>query len=215
MKRLVFFFIIFVFIFIAASASWYAGKLHTHAAAASTSTHMEIKDAKLKASLDAKARDALSFCQNNNLNTQYCFLLNMRIESGKQRFFVYDMQRNGTIKAGLVTHGSCNTSWLNGRKYSNNLGCGCTSLGKYKIGNPYHGRFGLAYKLFGLEASNSNAYSRFVVLHSMTCIPEQEVYPYPICQSEGCPAVAASFLKEIANIIDASKDKQILLWIYE
>ncbi len=215
MKRLVFLAPLFLFLFIAASANWYVGKLHIHSKESSNSASLVIKDDKLKSTLDSKARDALSFCQNNSLNTQYCFLIDMRIESGRQRFFVYDMKKNTITKAGLVTHGSCNTSWLKGRKYSNSMGCGCTSLGKYKIGNPYHGRFGLAYKLYGLDVSNSNAYNRFVVLHSMTCIPEQEVYPYPICQSEGCPSVAPTFLKELANIIDASKDKQVLLWIYE
>jgi hypothetical protein len=150
----------------------------------------------------------------NKFNTQFCFLADMEIASGKQRFFVYDMKKNTVWATGLVTHGRCNQDWLTGRKYGNTVGCGCTSLGKYRVGNPYQGRFGLAYKLYGLDATNSNAYGRFVVLHSMQCVPETAVDPYPICQSDGCPTISPGFLKELASLIDGSK-QPVLLWIYE
>jgi len=138
----------------------------------------------------------------------------MSIASGKQRFFVYDLKNDNILKAGLVTHGRCNQNWLAGRKYANEPGCGCTSLGKYKVGNAYRGEFGLAYKLYGLDATNSNAYARFVVLHSMQCVPEKEVDPYPICQSDGCPTVSPGLLQELALLIEQSKDP-VLLWIFE
>ncbi len=104
------------------------------------------------------------------------------------------------LSSSLVAHGRCNETWLKGRKYGNDEGCGCSSLGKYKIGNPYHGRFGLAYKLHGLDATNNNAFKRYVVLHSHECVPNNEVAPYPICQSDGCPTVSAAFLKQLAGI---------------
>lgn len=64
-------------------------------------------------------------------------------------------------------------------------GSGCTSLGKYKIGGAYQGQFGLAYKLYGLDSTNSNAYQRNVVLHAYDRVPDNEVYK-EICQSSGC-----------------------------
>ena len=76
-----------------------------------------------------------------------CFLLDMSLPSGQNRFFVYDLKKDTLQNSGLVTHGRCNQYWLEGRKYGNTVGCGCTSLGKYKIGYSYNGRFGLAYQV--------------------------------------------------------------------
>ena len=161
---------------------------------------------------NATINEALQFCKGKQFNTEVAFLINMEIESGENRFFVVDLASKKILKSGLVTHGRCNQNWLVGRKYGNAVGCGCTSLGKYKIGKPYHGRFGLAYKLYGLDSTNNNAFARFVVLHSHECVPEKEVAPAPICQSDGCPTVAPAFLKELAAVIDKS-ERPVLLWI--
>ncbi|MBY0537034.1 MAG: murein L,D-transpeptidase catalytic domain family protein [Chitinophagaceae bacterium] len=161
---------------------------------------------------NSQISEALAYCKQKQFNTSIAFLINMDLESGENRFFVVDLASKKVLKAGLVTHGRCNQSWLVGRKYGNEVGCGCTSLGKYKIGKPYKGRFGLAYKLYGLEETNNNAFARFVVLHSHECVPEKEVAPAPICQSDGCPTVAPAFLKELAAVIDKS-ERPVLLWI--
>ncbi|MBX3256510.1 MAG: murein L,D-transpeptidase catalytic domain family protein [Chitinophagaceae bacterium] len=147
-------------------------------------------------------------------NTRTGFLVDMSLPSGENRFFIMNLEKDSVIDAGLVTHGRCNEDWLNGRKYSNKPGSGCTSLGRYKIGASYQGRFGLAYKLHGLDSSNSNAFRRYVVLHSHNCVPDKETQPFPICQSDGCPTVSPSFLKKLQQIMDAS-EKPVVLWIYE
>lgn len=162
----------------------------------------------------AKAALARQFAVSKKYNTRICFLIDMSLSSGKNRFFIYDLRHDSIINSGLVTHGRCNEVWLNGRKYSNQVGSGCTSPGRYKIGNSYSGKFGLAYKLYGLDSTNSNAFKRYVVLHSHECVPENEVEPMPICQSDGCPTVSPAFLKTAAKYIDAS-GKPLLLWIYD
>jgi hypothetical protein len=111
-----------------------------------------------------------------------------------------------------VTHGS-GRNVLSSIQFSNSANSLCTSLGKYKIGNSYNGKFGLAFKLYGLDATNSNAYNRFVVLHAHTCVPNAETAPLPICESWGCPTVAPLFLKELKQYIDRS-EKPVLLDIY-
>ena len=212
MKRFLLYLLFGLLLFLTGSAAWYYSKLHrpatgSHAIAAGS--HI---DKATLGKLDDHAQEAIGFATQNHFNTDVCFFVDMGVESGKSRFFVYDMKKKQVSGKGLVTHGCCNKDWLTGRQYGNVVGCGCTSLGKYKIGNPYKGKFGLAYKLYGLDSSNSNAYSRFVVLHSMKCVPEQEVAPYPICQSDGCPTVSPGFLQQLAGIIDASH-KPVLLWI--
>jgi uncharacterized protein YxeA len=161
----------------------------------------------------SKANSAKQFAKKNKYNEQVCFLIDMKIRSGAERFFVYDLKADTVVTSGVVTHGRCNERWLVGRKYGNEPGCGCTSLGKYKIGNAYNGRFGLAYKLHGLESTNNKAYERFVVLHAHECVPEEEVWS-EICQSDGCPTVSPGFLQQLKKIINTSR-QPVLLWIYE
>lgn len=146
----------------------------------------------------------------NGFNNRYCFIANMAIHSGKPRFFVYNIEKDSIETSGLVTHGYGNN---NGQmEFSNISGSNCTSLGKYKIGHAYTGRFGLAYKLYGLDQSNSNAYNRFVVLHAHECVPDVPCYPLSICRSQGCPTVSPAFLKTLARYIDTSS-KPIMLKI--
>jgi hypothetical protein len=160
-----------------------------------------------------RGSEAAAYTKQKGFNTQLAFLLDMNIPSGSPRFFVYDLQADSIRMEGLVTHGSCNEWWLSKIKYSNVEGSGCTSLGRYKIGKSYHGRCGLAWKLHGLDAGNSNAFARYVVLHGHECVPE-EATEEEICQSLGCPTVAPSFLQSLKPIINNST-KPVLLWIYD
>ncbi len=153
------------------------------------------------------------FISQNNYNSEICFFIDMSLASGSRRFFIYDLKKDSTTDAGLVTHGNCYQYWLEGRKYSNEVGSGCTSPGKYRIGKPYYGKFGLAYKLYGLDKSNDNALKRFVVMHSHTCVPDEETKD-EICQSNGCPTVSPSFLNKLRSIVDKS-GKPVLLYIYQ
>ncbi|MDZ4793233.1 MAG: murein L,D-transpeptidase catalytic domain family protein [Bacteroidota bacterium] len=162
--------------------------------------------------LEQKASAANLFVRKKGFNDQFCFLLDMGLPSGQNRFFIYDFKKDTLQMAGLVAHGNCFEYWLEGRRYSNVVGSGCTSLGKYKIGNSYTGKFGYSYKLHGLDSSNSNAFERTVVLHSHRCIPEAEVTD-EICQSNGCPTVSPNLLVQLKKIIDNSK-KPVLLWAY-
>ena len=163
--------------------------------------------------LKKKSTEAISFIKKNGYNESTCFFIDMTLPSGQNRFFVYEVAKDSIQWSGLVTHGRCNEMWLEGRKYSNVPGCGCTSLGKYKIGNPYNGRFGLAFKLYGLDKTNNNVFKRFVVLHSHGCVPENEVQD-EICQSDGCPTVSPQFFQQLKPLINRSP-KPVLLWIFE
>ena len=216
MKRLLSISVTAILVFSAGTAAWYTTKLHNrYTTPAHATPPATAADAAVKEKLNNMAAMAKQYAARNQFSTQICFLIDMNIASGKQRFFVYDLQQDYIRFSGLVTHGRCNQNWLTGRKYGNTVGCGCTSLGKYRIGNAYQGKFGLAYKLYGLDTTNSNAYSRFVVLHSHQCVPETAVDPLPICQSDGCPTVSPGLLKELAVVINGSKQHPILLWIYE
>jgi hypothetical protein len=163
--------------------------------------------------LKEKATLAKSYIDNNGFDVSYCFLIDMRLPSGKNRFFVYNLLKDSVEAAGLVTHGKGSESETGDLIFSNTPNSKCTSLGKYKIGNAYNGNFGLSYKLMGLDKTNSKAMGRSVVLHYYCGVPKDEVYPAPICVSEGCPAVSPAFFTELKTIMDQSQEP-ILLWIF-
>lgn len=160
-----------------------------------------------------KAILAKDFINEHEYNKKYCFLLDMRLPSGKKRFFVYNLTKDSVEIAGLVTHGSGSDNGTEDLVFSNIKNSNCTSIGKYKIGSSYVGSFGLAYKLYGLDKTNSNAFDRFVVLHSHACVPNDEVSPLSICVSLGCPTVSPAFLTRLKEYLDESQ-RPILLWIY-
>jgi hypothetical protein len=171
-------------------------------------------NAALLEKINQNAAGLKKYSKRNGYNERIVFLIDMSIHSGKQRFFVYDLKNNSIQKAGLVTHGSGSVTGRDQLYFSNEPNSNCTSLGRYKIGKHYQGRFGLAYKLHGLDVSNNKAFERFVVLHGHSCVPSNEVYPIPICPSLGCPTVAPDFLLELKKYINQS-EKPILLSIYD
>jgi hypothetical protein len=155
------------------------------------------------------------YAKANGFNDEYCFLIDMSLPSGKKRFFVYNIKKGAVEYSSLVAHGfgSDKRNGSDELEFSNLNGSYKTSLGKYKIGSSYTGVFGLAYKLYGLDSSNSKAYERSIVLHSEAHVPESETYPNRICESAGCPMVNSSFLSILGQYIRPSK-KPVLLWIY-
>ena len=137
----------------------------------------------------------------------------MKIKSGKNRFFIYNLKENKITDQGLVAHGSgSETGIQNQLKFSNVPNSNASSLGKYSIGNHYYGKFGKAYKLYGLDKTNSKAFERFIVLHYFSKVPYEEQLN-PICNSLGCPMVNEKYFNRIEKLVDAS-DKKILLNIY-
>ena len=163
--------------------------------------------------LQAKATTIKPYLKNNKYNINVCFLIDMQMPSNKKRFFVFDLKADTILYKGLVAHGSCNTSFLENVRFNNTPDCGCSAMGKYKVGNKYKGQFGNAYKLYGLDSSNSNAFDRFIVLHSYRCVGDEETNS-SICNSLGCPMVSPKFLDKLYKEIDKSK-QPIMLWVFQ
>lgn len=194
---------------IAAYYFGYTAKEENHLPADAKNTRDKIRIEKMQ----EHVTEALLYCKRKDMDTRHCFLVDMSMPSGANRFFEYDLQKDSVISQGLVAHGSCNKNFLETASFSNVPGSGCTSPGKYKVGGKYIGRFGTAYKLYGLDSSNSNAYRRNIVLHSYYLVPDKETDPLPICNSLGCAMLSDNYLKQLSQTIDAAK-KPVLLWIY-
>lgn len=139
----------------------------------------------------------------------YVFFADLSKPSGEYRFFIVNTKDSTIVAKGLCCNGKTDT---NGQVlFSNVSGSGCSSKGVYRIGRPYIGNFGKAYRLFGLDATNSNAFIRNIVLHAYKGIPRHP-NGKPICKSEGCPTVNPEFLEELGRIVEGST-KPTLLFI--
>ena len=156
---------------------------------------------------------AREFCISKQLSTEVAFFMDMSLRSGRPRFYVIDLDKHSITTSGLVAHGHCQNYTARKVSFSNEIGSNCTSEGRYKVSVKYTGKFGISYKLHGLDSTNSHAFERFVVLHSHTCVPDKPTL-FGICRSEGCPTVSPRFFTTLESIIDKSK-KPVLLWIYK
>jgi len=155
-----------------------------------------------------------NYAIQNDLSTEYCFLVDMSLPSGRNRFFIYDLKKNTITNSGLVSHGSCNETFLARPRFSNATSSGCSSLGKFKVGEFYKGKYGKSFRLYGLDDCNSNAYKRAVVIHGYDCVPDKEIYPRVLCNSFGCVMVSYNFFDKISRMISKA-EKPIVLWIYQ
>lgn len=182
-------------------------------------TIVEISYDRTCALLD-KSIEAFEYCRKNKMDTNFCLLQDMKIHSGKYRFFVWDFKKNKIIDSAMVSHGCGTNTWSKTYskecpEFSNEDGSQCSSLGKYKIGKRNYSQWGIHinYTLYGLDNTNSNALLRTVVLHSWDDVPEQEVYPEGTPEGHGCPAVSNSFMKRLDKKLQVEK-QPVLLWLY-
>ncbi|MHC6198951.1 murein L,D-transpeptidase catalytic domain-containing protein [Elizabethkingia miricola] len=161
-----------------------------------------------------RTEEIRKFASENGYNEKLAFFVDFSLTSNKYRFFVIDLNSGKTLEKGMVAHGSGSESGkINGKlKFSNTDDSYCSSVGKYVIKNSYNGDFGKAYRLIGMDNTNSNALSRAIVLHRYSKVPDSETIN-PIVLSLGCPMVSDSFFSTLEKYIDSS-EKNIVLYIY-
>lgn len=112
--------------------------------------------------------------------------------SSEPRLHLVDMV-NGRIERLLVTHGRGSdpdrTGWL--KRFSNAPGSDCTSQGAFLTGPYYVGEHGRSMRLAGLDATNSHAQSRAIVVHpAWYASPEIARDQGMLGRSDGCFAVS-------------------------
>ncbi|MFT7156896.1 MAG: hypothetical protein ACI8Q1_001911 [Parvicella sp.] len=184
--------------------------------------HIELKHKKVSfTSLQQKAAVAKTYCKSKGMSTEFCFLLDMSVHSGYNRFIVWDFKKDTIADQGLVAHGCGEKAWgqdetADAPIFSNISESHLSSIGKYAVTSRGYSNWGINvnYKLKGLESTNSKAYERTIVLHSWVDIPASECYPDGTPEGWGCPAVSNAFMKRIDAKLK-SKKKNVLLWMYQ
>lgn len=162
----------------------------------------------------SKISEIKSYLKGKNYNQELAVFINFKIHSGKYRYFIYDLKKDKVVQKAIVSHGSGSAiSHSDALQFSNTEGSYQSSLGKYEIRESYVGKFGKAYRLKGLDTTNSNAMQRAIVLHSYGCVPDRESQN-PACLSLGCPMLSVNAFNESAKYIDQSKQPIILYAFY-
>jgi hypothetical protein len=161
----------------------------------------------------SKVSEIRDFLKGKNYNQDIAVFINFKTHSGKYRYFVYDLKNDKILQKAVVSHGSGSViSKSNALRFSNVEGSYQSSLGKYEIRENYVGKFGKAYRLQGLDSTNSNAMQRAIVLHSYHCIPNRESENLA-CLSLGCPMLSKTAFDQTAKYIDRSH-KPIILYAF-
>ena len=180
----------------------------------------EEKKTKKTPTPNLKTEEALTYCKENNMNTNFCILVDMGTHSGIERMIVWDFKNDSIIESGLVSHGCGNKLWSwdqtkDSPVFSNTPESHLSSLGKYAIGSRAWSNWGIniKYWLKGLESTNSNAVSRVIVLHGWESVSDESIYPDGTPEGWGCPAVSNNMMRFLDKTLKKA-DKPVLFWIY-
>ena len=109
-----------------------------------------------------RVTEALKYCKSHNLNTNYCVFVDFSKHAGKKRYVLYNLNTRKVEYSSVCANG------LNRNEFSNKEGSHLSSLGKYKV-TSIVGKMGIGEEcliLDGLEATNSNARKRQILIHS-------------------------------------------------
>jgi hypothetical protein len=160
----------------------------------SRETNAPIAPGVLRRALDALERHRESIDQRDAIG-----IADFSLPSSAARFYLLRLA-DRSVRSHLVAHGRgsdpAHTGWL--ERFSNEPRSHATSAGAYRTNRTYVGEHGQSIRLDGLDASNSNAASRAIVVHGAWYVSEEIVKGRGVLgRSEGCFAVAQSSLGEV------------------
>jgi hypothetical protein len=146
-----------------------------------------------------RARNALERHRDSIVHGDLIGIADFSLPSSAPRFHLLNMA-DGRVNSHLVAHGRgsdpSHSGWL--ERFSNEPHSYATSAGAYRTDHMYVGGHGQSIRLEGLDASNSNAAARAVVVHGAWYVSEAMARDHGVLgRSEGCFAVAPSSLHEI------------------
>jgi hypothetical protein len=147
------------------------------------------------------ARARAAFDRNRPLlqRTDVVAITDFSKPSREPRFFLLNTV-SGRVTEHLVAHGRGSDPDHSGfvEYFSNAMGSYASSAGAYLSGDYYEGKYGRSLRLNGLEARNSNAGPRAIVVHSAWYSEPHVAAEYgKLGRSEGCFALSSNGLHEV------------------
>lgn len=136
----------------------------------------------------------------NLRNPRFVTIIDFTQHSSKKRFYLFDL-KNKVIERHLTAHGQGSDRDKDGyaTSFSNAPGSLKSSLGIYITATTYRGKNGRSLRLVGKEPTNSNAYSRAIVIHGAKYVNEKEGRAG---RSWGCPALDHAYAQKIIDKIE-------------
>ena len=161
--------------------------------------------------LDTRVKELSSYCASKGCNTNYGILVDYGRCSIQKRLFLVDLQTGKIIMRSLCGHGFGGKSTILKAEFSNIPGSNCSSLGHYRVGRErrmYNRpavsiRLPMAFELDGLDKTNSNARSRYILIH-------ESLYP----MSEGCITLPINQYNKLSKFLHTQKGS-IIMWAYQ
>ena len=157
-----------------------------------------------------RVAEALEFCKKHNLNTNYCVFVDFSMHPGKKRYVLYDLNNKEVVYSSVCANG------LNRNEFSNVEGSNLSSLGKYEV-TSIVGRMSIGEEciiIYGLEATNSNARKRQILIHSYKDVYYNPgTYPFNVFRkslSHGCFVIDKRAFRKTKKTA-----KPMLLWAYK
>lgn len=166
--------------------------------------------------LSSHAEELRDFCRRNGYNSRVGLLMDLSRHSGLRRFVVWDFEKAKVLWRFPASHGSGSPHSRVRSAYavcSNDDGSHLSSLGRALVAERYDGRYGVAYRLDGLDESNSALRKRCVVLHGWQYTTSFAIYPMPMVGSWGCPVLSRRAMKIVDKILQ--QEQNVVLWMYK
>lgn len=129
------------------------------------------------------------------------------LPSSRPRLHFVNLE-DGTVRSYLVAHGKGSDwehdGWL--KRFSNVPGSWATSRGAYLTCEWYEGKYGTSIRLAGLDADNSMAMPRAIVMHSAEYAKPEMVEKHgKLGRSEGCFAMSPTDFNDTLTYISGGR----------
>lgn len=161
------------------------------------------------------AASVKEFCHAGGYNEDIVILWDLSLHSGRRRFVVWDLVADKPLRAFVASHGSgseCSHRYSAYASTSNRVDSHLSSVGRAVVAERYVGRYGVAYRLDGLDESNSAMRERCIVLHGWKHTTSLPIWPIPTVGSWGCPVLLRRSMSILDEIL---RDKQgVVLYAY-
>ncbi|NBJ04665.1 hypothetical protein D1647_00465 [Alistipes sp. Z76] len=162
-----------------------------------------------------RAAELVEYCREHGYNTRIALLWDLSMHSGRRRLALWNFDEDRAEHIFVASHGSGSRRAHVPSAYaraSNVDGSHLSSEGRALIGERYEGRYGTAYRLDGLDDTDSALRARCVVLHGWRYTPSFAVWPLPAVGSWGCPAVS----RHAMTILDRRlrDESKVVLWAF-
>ena len=169
----------------------------------------------LRSRIEERAAALHRFCREEGYNDRIALFVDLGRHSGLNRFVVWSFEENSMLLCCPVSHGSGSDKSHQRSAYarvSNDDGSHLSSLGRAIVAERYEGRYGIAYRLDGLDSTNSNLRPRCVVLHGWEHTTSFPIYPLATVGSFGCPVLSRKMFSRLDQIL--KNESRVVISVY-